>query len=48
MANFFECIVKADSGGKVCPYDYRARLAYVMTFDHPNAHTFHLLHPHVS
>ena len=48
MANFFECVVKADLGGKVFPYDYRARLAYVMTFDHPNAHTFHLLHPHVS
>ena len=48
MASFFECVVKADLGGKVFPYDYRARLAYVMTFDHPNAHTFHLLHPHVS
>ena len=30
MANFFECVVKADLGGKVFPYDYRARLAYVM------------------
>ena len=48
MANFFECILKADSGGMFFPYDYRARQAYVMTFDHPPAHTFHLLRPHVS
>ena len=48
MATFFECILKADLGGKVFPYDYRAQLAYVMTFDHPHAYTFHLLHPHVS
>ena len=39
MTNFFECIVKADLGGKVFPYDYRARLAYVMTFDHPRFQT---------
>ena len=25
-----------------------ARLAYVMTFDHPHARSFHLRHPHVS
>ena len=40
--------VKADLNGKIFPYDYRARLAYVMTFDHPHAHYFHLRHPHVS
>ena len=28
--------------------DYRARLAYVMTFDHPHAHNSHLRYPHVS
>ena len=28
--------------------DYRARLAYVMTFDHPHAHNFHLRYPQVS
>ena len=33
MANFFECVVKADLGGKVFPYDYRARLAYVTTHE---------------
>ena len=28
--------------------DYRERLAYVMTFDHPHAHNSHLRYPHVS
>ena len=26
-------------------YDYHAQLAYIMTFDHPNAHNFHSGHP---
>ena len=26
-------------------YDYQAQLAYIMTFDHPNAHNFHSGHP---
>ena len=40
--------VKADLDGKIFVYDYRAWGAYVMTFDHPHAHYFHLRHPHVS
>ena len=40
--------VKADLDGTSFAYDYRARLAYVMTFDHPHAHNFFIRHPHVS
>ena len=28
-------------------YDCSARLANVITFDHPPAHNFHLRHPHM-
>ena len=46
---FKYCIstVKADLDGtcRICAYDYRARLAYVRTFDHPHMHNFHLRHP---
>ena len=38
----------SDLDGTIFAYDYGARLAYVMTFDHPDAHSFHLRHPHVS
>ena len=40
--------VKADEDGTIFVYDYRARITYVMTFDHPHAHNFHLRHPHMS
>ena len=40
--------VKADLHGTIFTYDYRARLAYAMTFDHPHAHNFLIRHPHVS
>ena len=40
--------VKADEDGTIFAYDYRARITYVMTFDHPHAHNFHLRHPHMS
>ena len=40
--------VKADLHGTSFAYDYRARLAYVMTFDYPHAHNFFIRHPHVS
>jgi len=31
--------------GTIFANDYRARLAYVTTFDHPHVHNFHLWHP---
>ena len=34
--------VKADLDGTIFAYDYRARLAYVMAFDHPDAHNWHV------
>ena len=37
-------ILKADLDGTILAYDYRARLANVMTFDHPHAHNFHFRH----
>ena len=37
--------IKADLDGTIFAYNYRARLAYIMTFDHPQAHDFHLRHP---
>ena len=38
-----------DLDGTIFAYDYRARLAYVMIFDHrPHVHNFHLRHPHES
>ena len=40
--------VKADLDGTIFTYDCRARITYVMTFDHPHAHNFHLRHPHMS
>ena len=40
--------VKADLHGTSFAYDYRARLAYVMTFDHPHAHNFLIRRPYVS
>ena len=40
--------VKADLDGTIFTYDYRARLAYAMTFDHPHAHNFLIRRPHVS
>ena len=40
--------VKADEDGTIFVYDYRARITYVMTFDHPQAHNFHLRNPHMS
>ena len=40
--------VKADLDGTIFTYDYRARLAYAMTFDQPHAHNFLIRHPHVS
>ena len=33
---------KADLDGAIFAYDYCARLAYVMTFDHPQVHRCHL------
>ena len=38
----------SDLDGTIFAYDYGARLAYVMTFDNPDAHNFLLRHPHVS
>ena len=32
--------VKADLDGTIFAYDYRARLTYVMTFDHPTRTIF--------
>lgn len=29
-------------------HNYRAQLAYVMAFDHPHAHNFHVQHARVS
>ena len=37
--------LKADLDGTILAYDYRARLAYVMTFEYLHAHNFHLRHP---
>lgn len=37
-----------DDTCRILAYDYRAWLAYVMTFDHPHMHNFHLRHPNVS
>ena len=37
--------LKADLDGTIFAYDYRGRLAYFMTFDHPHAHNLHLRHP---
>ena len=37
--------IKADLDGTIFAYNYRARLAYIMTFDHPQTHDFHLRHP---
>ena len=36
---------KADLDGVTFAYGYFARLAYVMIFDHPHAHSFHLQYP---
>ena len=36
---------KADLDGAIFAYDYCARLAYVMIFDHLHAHSFHLQYP---
>ena len=40
--------VKADLDGSIFAYNYRAGLTYVMTFDHPHVHDFHLRHPKIS
>ena len=37
--------LKADLHGTIFAYDYRVRIAYVMTYDHPHTHNFHLGHP---
>ena len=37
--------LKADLDSTIFAYDYRARLAFVMIFDHPHAHNFHLRYP---
>ena len=37
--------IKADLDGTIFAYNYSGRLAYIMTFDHPQAHDFHLRHP---
>ena len=42
VRTWYDACVKADLDGTIFAYDYRARLAYVMTFDHPHAHSFHL------
>ena len=41
-------VLRALSLGRFRRYDNRARHAYVVTFDYPHAHNFHLRHPHVS
>ena len=38
---------KADLYGMIFAYDYRAWLAYIMTFDHPYMHNFLLRHPEI-
>ena len=35
-------------GCTIFAYDYCARLAYIITFDHPHPQNFHLRHPQVS
>ena len=42
--------LKADLDSAIFAYDRTIceRLAYVMTFDHPHAHNFHLRRPNVS
>ena len=34
--------LNANLDSAIFAYDYRARLAYVMTFNHPHVHNFHL------
>ena len=43
--SFRPIFFKADLDGTLFASDYCERLTYFMTFDHPNAHNFHLRHP---
>ena len=38
----YQLFLKANFKGTIFANDYRARLAYVMTFGHPHAHNFRL------
>ena len=40
--------LNANLDSAIFAYDYRARLAYVMTFNHPHVRNFRLRHPRVS
>lgn len=41
-------IVKADLDDMIFGYNYCAQLAYVMAFERPHTHNFHIQHAHVS
>ena len=43
--HYSQLSLKADVEGMIFAYNYHVRLAYVMTFDHPHVHNFHLRHP---